>query len=99
MQLCALDVRRVLKAQRIRITRWVLILSPLVWTPLLIVGLQVLFGVNFYAFGGVWLACNLIFGIAFLIAMVWASRRYADRMQGSPAIQRLMNSRAGLRPS
>jgi threonine/homoserine/homoserine lactone efflux protein len=52
-------------------------------------------GVDAYAFGSAWLLGNLLFGVMFLVVMVWASRRYGDRMQKSPAIQRLMNTIAG----
>ena len=84
-----------LRAARIRTIQWTLILSPLLWTPLLIVALKGFFGVDAYAFGAAFLASNLLFGLAFLVFMVWVSRRYADRMQRSPAIRRLMDSIAG----
>jgi hypothetical protein len=85
----------VLKALRIRVAQGILFLSPLLWTPLLIVSLRGFLGIDAYAFGNAWLFGNLLFGLAFLVLMVWGSRRYADRMQKSPAIQRLMNSLAG----
>ncbi len=85
-----------LRIERIRITKWVFLLSPLLWTPLLIVALEGLFGLDSYLFlDGTWLAANLLFGLAFLLLMVWISRRYTDRWQRSPLMQRLMDDIAG----
>src|SRR5208282_3319335 len=55
-----------LRVMRIRETKWVLLLSPLLWTPLLIVALKALFGVDAYAaLGTPYLCANLFFGVAF----------------------------------
>ena len=86
----------VLRIERIRVTKWVLLLSPLLWTPLLIVALEGLFGVDAFRFlDGTWLAANLLFGLAFIPLMLWAARRLADRWQGSPLLQSLMDDLAG----
>ena len=85
-----------LKTLRIRATKWTLLLSPLLWTPLLIVALKGLFGVDAYAvFDKGFLAANLLFGVVATGLMVWVSRRFADRFQGSPWVQRLMDVLAG----
>ncbi len=85
-----------LRIERIRATKWVLLLSPLLWTPLLIVALEGLFGVDAYLFlDGTWLATNLLFGLAFIPLMLWTARRFAGRWQGSPLVQRLMDDLAG----
>lgn len=85
-----------LQVERIRVTKWVFLSAPLVWTPLLIVALKGLLGVDAYAiFSGAWLAANLLFGVAVIALALWISRRYADRMKSSPLIQRLMRDLAG----
>lgn len=85
-----------LRIQRIRTTKWTLFVAPLLWTPLLIVIMKGLFGLNAYVVPGPkWLAMNLLFGLAFIPLMVWMSRRFADRMHRSPFVQRLMNDIAG----
>jgi hypothetical protein len=71
-----------LRILRIRVTQWVLLLSPLLWTPLLIVGLRALFGVDAYAALGIpYLLVNLAFGVAFVSVVRWAARRWAHRLE------------------
>jgi hypothetical protein len=85
-----------LQVERTRVTKWVFLSAPLIWTPLLIVSLKGLLGVDPYTiFSGAWLAANLIFGVAVLALAAWISHRYADRMERSPFIQRLMRELAG----
>ncbi|MCG8352075.1 MAG: hypothetical protein MI924_30280 [Chloroflexales bacterium] len=84
------------RIQRLKTTKWILILSPLLWTPLLVVSMKGLFEVDAYAvLSMTWLALNLLFGLAFIPLMIWVARRYADRMQRSPVLQGLMNDIAG----
>lgn len=81
---------------RIRVTKWTILLAPLLWTPLLIVALKGLLGVDAYrVFSAPWLIANVAFGVAFLLLMLWASRHWADRLQRSPFVQRLMDDIAG----
>lgn len=81
---------------RIRVTKWTILLAPLLWTPLLIVAMKGFLGVDAYrAFGAPWLLANVAFGVAFLLLMLWASRHWADRLQRSPFVQRLMDDIAG----
>lgn len=85
-----------LRLQRTRETQITLLLAPLVWTPLLIVVLKGLLGVDAYALlDGRWLAANVLFGLAVIPLALWAARRYADRCQGSPLAQRLLRDLAG----
>lgn len=85
-----------LRIRRIRTTKWVLLLSPILWTPLLIVAVKGLFGADPYAFlDARWLAANLLFGLAALILMLWFSKRHADRWKQSPLARRLMDEIAG----
>ncbi len=85
-----------LRVLRIRTVKWTFVLAPLAWTPLLIVALKGLFGVDAYTmFGARWLIANVLFGLVVIVLAVWLSRRYADRMGGSPIVQRLMRALAG----
>jgi hypothetical protein len=85
-----------LRALRIRTTQAIFLLSPLLWTPLLIVGLRALFGVDAYAVLGIpYLLANLTFGVTFALATLWVCRRFADRLDRSPFVQRLARDVAG----
>lgn len=85
-----------LRVQRVRATKLILLSAPLLWTPLLIVTLKGLLGVSAYAiFTSTWLATNVAFGVAVIPLAVWISRRYGDRMERSPLVQRLMRDLAG----
>lgn len=85
-----------LRVLRIRTVKWTFVLAPLAWTPLLIVALKGLFGVDAYTmFGARWLIANVLFGLVVIVLAVWLSRRYADRMGGSPIVQHLMRALAG----
>lgn len=84
-----------LRVERIRATKLTLLCSPLLWTPLLIVALKGLFGVDAYATcGAAFLIANLLFGVLVILLAVWTSRRYAARMGRSPLVQRLMRDLA-----
>lgn len=85
-----------LRVSRIRTTKWVLLLSPLLWAPLLIVATKGLVGVDPYAFlDAKWLAVNVLFGLVVLVVMLWISKRYRDRWKQSPGLQRFLDSIAG----
>ncbi len=85
-----------LRVLRIRTTQWVLLLSPLAWTPLLVVALQALFGVDAYATLGVpYLALNLLFGVAFVLLMRLAARRWAHRLERGGWARRWAEALAG----
>ncbi|HEX5720418.1 MAG TPA: hypothetical protein VF179_29960 [Thermoanaerobaculia bacterium] len=84
-----------LRIDRIRMTKWVFLLSPLLWIPLLIVSVEGLLGLDVYAIlDTAWLVSNLVFGLAVIALALWVSRRYADRMQGSPLVRSLVNALA-----
>jgi len=84
------------RVSRIRSTQWLLLLAPLLWTPLLIVALRAGLGVDAYALLGVrYLIANLLFGLAFVPVMWWACRRFADRLDRAPWVQRLARDVAG----
>lgn len=85
-----------LRVSMIRTTMGTFLLSPLLWPPLLIVALEGLFGVDAYAvLGAPYLAANLAFGLAVIAVGVLVSRRFADRLSGSPVVRRLMRDLAG----
>jgi hypothetical protein len=85
-----------LRVQRVRATKLILLSVLPLWTPLLIVALKGLLGVDAYAiFSSSWLAANVAFGAAVIPLAVWISKRYADRMERSPLVQRLMRDLAG----
>jgi flagellar biogenesis protein FliO len=53
-------------------------------------------GVDAYrVLNGAWLVANLLFGLGFIVAALWLSRQYGDRMERHPVIQRLMKELAG----
>lgn len=85
-----------LRVARLRADLAALVLGPLLWVAVLVVAARGLFGVDVYALvPGRWLLANVLFGFAVLAAAVWASRRYAGRLHGSPTVQRLMRDLAG----
>ena len=94
-----LEIQKRLAAVRMggaRATKWTLLLAPLLWTPLSIVAFRGLFGVDSYAaFGAAYVAANAAFGLLFLAVAVRVSRRYADRAERSPALQRFMRDLGG----
>ena len=72
-----------LRILRLRTVRWILLLAPLVWTPLQIVALRGLFGVDAYAvLGDAYLWANVGFGAAFLAGGWWLAKTYAPRLTG-----------------
>lgn len=77
---------------RARVTQWTFLTAPLIWIPLLLVGLKGLLHVDGYRFlDHTWLAANVAFGVAFIPAALWLSRRLAPRFDRS----RLLRTLAG----
>jgi F0F1-type ATP synthase assembly protein I len=81
------DIQRrlaALRAARCRAWFWVLVLAPLVWILLLIVGVKGLFGGDVYAACGLpFVLANLAFGAAvglasWVVTKVWATKRPAS---------------------
>ena len=67
-----------LRLLRARKTLWILALAPLMWVPLLLVGLRGFFGIDPVAVLGLrYIAANAAFGAAVLAGAVWTARRYA----------------------
>ena len=85
-----------LRLRRARVARGILLLSPLLWALMLIVGLKALFGIDAYAaplYGFV--AANVLFGFAFLAAAWWVSRRYGDSFRAHPFLRERLRDLAG----
>ncbi|HEX4462232.1 MAG TPA: hypothetical protein VIA18_29855, partial [Polyangia bacterium] len=79
-----------LHLQRLRTLRNILTLSPLAWPPLIIVGLDALFGVDAYVvLGGRYLLANVVFGLAMIPLVRWLAHVYSDKASRSPWLQRL----------
>jgi hypothetical protein len=87
-----------IRVGRVRATKWTLMIAPLLWTPMLVVALRGFLGVDVYrAFdgAGLFLAANLLFGLAFLGTAVWASRRFSERLHRVPFVRRLLRDLGG----
>jgi hypothetical protein len=85
-----------LKVLRIRYIQGIFLTATLAWTPLLIVALKGFWGLDAYRmFGGVYLACNVLIGLAVIPLGLWLSKKFSNRMGGSPFMQRIMKDLAG----
>ena len=85
-----------LRTSRLRVNRGLLLLSPLLWTPLAIVAAKGLLGLDLYrAFGPAWIAANLAFGLAVIPLAISIARRYSARIENSPLLKHLADDIAG----
>jgi hypothetical protein len=85
-----------LRVLRIRYIQGIFLAATLAWTPLMIVTLEGLWGLDAYRlFGTAFLVSNLLVGLAIIPLALWLSNRFGDRMGRSPFIQRLMKDLAG----
>ena len=85
-----------LRIGRIRMTKWTILLGPLLWIPLLVVGLRGVFGIDAYAvFDRSWIVVNVLFGVAYVPFMLALSKWLADRFEGSPLLRRVLRDIAG----
>lgn len=83
-----------LQVQRIHLTRWTVFLSPLIWTPLVIVGLAAL-GVDAYRVMPTWLAANLLLGIAAIPVLFYGARALSARLHGTSFLLGVVRDTAG----
>jgi len=85
-----------LRVFRIRYVQGIFLMATLAWTPLLIVALKGLLGLDAYRlFGATYLLCNVLAGLAVIPVGLWLSRKFSASMGRSPFIQRLMRDLAG----
>ena len=94
-----------LRILRIRTTKWVMMLSFVLWLPVLVVLLEGFLGVDLWRILGAvgardgsfvaWVVANVLFGLAVALVLIWVSNRYANRAHRSPRIRRLMDDFAG----
>jgi hypothetical protein len=81
---------------RIRCTQWTLLLAPLAWMPLLVVGMKGLAGLDAYRLlGTTYLMANVAFGVAFVPIVYFLCNWFARRMRPR-YIQRIMKDLGGL---
>jgi hypothetical protein len=86
----------VLRMMRIRYVQRTLLAGMIGWLLLLIVAIKGFLGVDPYQLlNRAWLVANLLFGAGVIVAAVWLSRKYSDRMDRYPILQRLMKIFAG----
>ncbi|MBX7222411.1 MAG: hypothetical protein K1Y36_20845 [Blastocatellia bacterium] len=84
-----------LRLHRIRATKWTFLTAPLLWTPLFVVTFKAL-GVNAWAvFPMGWMVGNLLFGVLVMVAGIWVSKRFGNRISGSPFMKQVMDDIAG----
>jgi hypothetical protein len=89
----ALDKAKLLRA---RTALWTIVLAPLMWTPLIIVTLRALGGIDtISAFGPWWVAANLAFGFAVLAAALVIARRGRSKAASSSLFGRAMDVLSG----
>lgn len=71
----------VLRVERVRAVRLLLLLAPLAFVPLLVVAAKALFGIDLWAVPAAraWLYANLAFGAAFLAAGLFLTRVLSSR--------------------
>jgi hypothetical protein len=85
-----------LRILRIQTTKWGILCGTVLWVPWLAVVMQAVFGVDIYVSGAAaWVIVNVLFGLGLCVAAIWASKKYGDRIEASPVIQRLMKDLAG----
>lgn len=94
-----------LRVLRIRTTKWVFVLSFALWFPVFVVLLKGLLGVDVWRVVSAagerdgsfvaWMVANVLFGFAAAVAIIWVSNRFADRVEGSPALARFVDDIAG----
>jgi hypothetical protein len=85
-----------MRIERMRTTKWALLLAPPAWTPFVVVAMKSLFDVSvFGVFGTSWFAISLVFSLLVIAAGIRVSKRYATSINRSSLLQRLMQDIAG----
>ncbi len=94
-----------LRILRIRTTKWTIVLSFVLWSPVIVVLLEGLLGVDLWRILGAiqaqngnfvaWIVGNVLVGLAVALVMIWLWNRYANRVNPPRAIRSLMDDFAG----
>lgn len=80
-----------LRVERILVTKWVFLLAPVLWTPLLIVALNALGGIDAWVhLGTTYLVLNVIFGVAVMPILLWIARRVTGLVGRSRRLHSLL---------
>ena len=80
---------------RLRVNQWLLLLSPLLWLPFIIMAAHGLLGLDLYAFGAVWLLWNAAAGAAVIVLIAWIARRYGTRLAQTGLGRRTIDELSG----
>jgi hypothetical protein len=81
---------------RFRMMKLIFVVAPLLWTPLLIVSLKALFGVDAYRVLGLpYLLANVAFGVAAIPVLSALAGWGARKLEGRPALKRICDDLAG----
>lgn len=85
-----------LRMMAIRHVQRILALAVLLWTPLLIVGLKAVVGLDAWQlFGAGYLAANALVGVAMILVAILLARRLAEQAGGAQWFRRLLDDIAG----
>ncbi len=95
--------RQLARVRTLRIfeNKWMLLLSPVLWAPFLVVivelFLKVVIGVEGSVFTAGFVYANLWIGAILSIALLWLSHRFSERLKGTSFLQNLLDEFAGRR--
>jgi hypothetical protein len=81
-----------LRRERILQTKWLVLLCPLLWPPLLIVGMRWLGADAWALLGWRYLVLNFAFGLAMIPILLWIARRASPTR---PRVKRLLDDISG----
>jgi hypothetical protein len=82
-----------IKIHRIRILMVTRFSYALLWVPVLIVGAEILIGVDLYAYlNGMWLLIQVLIGFIFIGFGAWLSKRFVDQKITSPFLSKVVNN-------
>ncbi len=84
------------RKQRIRSTKWALLLAPVIWVPMLIVGMEGFLGIDVYrSFGPTYLVSNLLVGVMLSVGLWWVARGVAARLSKQGRLQEWLRDIGG----
>lgn len=84
------------RRQRIQATKWALLMAPIIWAPMLIVGMQGFLGVDAYkTLGSTYLVANLLVGVLLSVGLWWLARQVSSRLAKQGRLQGLLRDIGG----